>query len=67
MQLLLRLAALVIVLAAGFWFYQNWLEGRTPPTRLALPEKGVFPGPKEPSLGPETVERLVDRAQGQRY
>jgi|DewCreStandDraft_4_1066084.scaffolds.fasta_scaffold00812_49 hypothetical protein len=67
MVILLRLLALLIVLAAGLWFYQGWLEGRTPPTRLALPEKGVFPGPAEPSLGAETVERLHDRALGQRY
>jgi hypothetical protein len=67
MQLVLRLLALVIVLAAGFWFYRNWLEGHTPPTRIAIPEKGVFPGPAQPALDRATVERLVDRASGQRY
>lgn len=67
MVMLLRLLALLIVLAAGLWFYQGWLEGRTPPTRIALPEKGVFPGPAQPPLDATTVERLHDRAQGQRY
>lgn len=64
---LLRLLALLVVLAAGFWFYQGWLEGRTPPTRISLPEKGAFPGPTPPPLSAETVERLHDRALGQRY
>lgn len=67
MLILLRLLALLIVLGAGLWLYQGWLEGRTPPTRIALPEKGAFPGPTPPPLAPDTVERLHDRALGQRY
>ena len=67
MVILLRLVALVIVIGTGFWIYQNWLAGRTPPTQLALPAKGVFPGPTPQPLDRDLVERLHERASGQRY
>ncbi len=64
-----RVLLLLLVLVGGIWAWFAWREGRLtpPPTRVELPEKGVYRGPVHTPLGPERSRQLQERAQNMRF
>lgn len=67
MVILLRLLALVLLLAAGWWVHQRWGGALLPPTALELPEKGTYRGRPDVALPAGTAEALQQRSLGQRF
>lgn len=67
MVILLRLLALVLLLAAGWWVHQRWGGPPLPPTALELPEKGTYRGRPDAPLPGGTAEALQQRSLGQRF
>jgi hypothetical protein len=67
MLMLLRLLALLLVLAGAFWVYQRWQPELVPPTAVAVPEKGTYRGAADTPLPKGQVEELQQRALGQRF
>lgn len=67
MLILLRLLALLLVLAGALWLYQRWQPELVPQTAVALPEKGTYRGAADTPLPTDRVEELQQRALGQRF
>lgn len=67
MLILLRLLALVLVLAGAYWAYQRWRPELLPPTTVLVPEKGTYRGAADTPLPSGRIEDLQQRALGQRF